>query len=71
MTTPASPDVWGAYLVSVTKEFEGYDYEARKHQKCGCAMTCYVVIELFEMNEDNIDDVNEGLNEFDDNKVLG
>ena len=31
VTTPASPDVWGAYLVSVTKEFEGYDYEARKH----------------------------------------
>ena len=27
----------------------------------------HVVIELFEMNEDNIDDVNEGLNEFDDN----
>ena len=27
----------------------------------------YVVIELFEMNEDNNDDTNEGLNEFDDN----
>ena len=27
----------------------------------------YVVIELFEMNEDNIVDTNEGLNEFDDN----
>ena len=27
----------------------------------------YVVIELFEMNEDNIIDANEGLNEFDDN----
>ena len=27
----------------------------------------YVVKELFEMNEDNIDDVKEGLNEFDDN----
>ena len=27
----------------------------------------YVVIELFEMNEDNIVDANEGLNEFDDN----
>ena len=27
----------------------------------------YVVTELFEMNEDNIDDANEGLNEFDDN----
>ena len=26
----------------------------------------YVVIELFEMNEDNIIDANEGLNEFDD-----
>ena len=26
----------------------------------------YVVIELFEMNEDNIDGTNEGLNEFDD-----
>ena len=27
----------------------------------------YVVTELFEMNEDNIIDANEGLNEFDDN----
>ena len=32
-----------------------------------CNDICYVVIELFEMNEENIDDVNEGLNEFDDN----
>ena len=27
----------------------------------------YVVIKLFEMNEKEIDDINEGLNEFDDN----
>ena len=32
-----------------------------------CNDICYVVIELFEMNEENIDDVNEDLNEFDDN----
>ena len=32
-----------------------------------CNDICYVVIELFEMNEKDIDDANEGLNEFDDN----
>ena len=31
-----------------------------------CNDICYVVIELFEMNEKDIDDVNEGLNESDD-----
>ena len=33
-----------------------------------CNNVCYVVMELIEiMSEKDIDDVNEGLNEFDDN----
>ena len=33
-----------------------------------CNNVCYVVMELFEiMSEKDIDDVNEGLNDFDDN----
>ena len=47
----------------------GYDYDERRLLEMWlCNNVCYVVMELFEiMSEKDIDDVNEGLNEFDDN----